>query len=98
MTDVMLVTKDNYPSIFKAFEIISHDCGRQAGHTNYAVPLTYEKDLPIVEASLKVLIETADSDFEALCIGEELERKAIVEGYQLGITDNLLQKFFEEFN
>lgn len=97
MTDVILITKGNFPTIFKAFELVSHDCGRQAGHINYAVPMGWENSLHTIENRLKHLLETADSDFETLCIGEQSEAKDIVSQYKLELADGLLQRFFEEF-
>lgn len=96
--DVLLVTAESHPALFKAFELISHDCGRQAGHRNYAVPLEYADKLPYIEQNLQALLDRADADFETLCIGEAEESAAVVRGYQLAVTDELLQRFFEEFS
>lgn len=98
MTDVFLVTENNYPSIFKAFELISHDCGRQAGHKNYAVPLSWQGVIQEIESDLFNLLQDADSDFECLCIGDEEDRVRIVQGYRIILVDKLLQEFFEEFS
>lgn len=98
MTDVTLVTKESHPSLFKAFETISHDCGRQAGHTNYAVPLVYEDKLSQFESQLAKLLEKADSDFECLCTGDSDECRQIIKDYHLEVVDELLQRFFEEFS
>ena len=97
MTDVVLITEQSHPSIFKAFETISHDCGRQAGHKNYAIPMEFESGLADAEARLKYLLENADLDFECLCIGESEERDKIVIAYGLNAVDNLLEDFSEEF-
>ena len=96
--DVFLVTESELPSLFKAFELISNDCGRQAGHINYAIPLSWKSVIVEIERDLKNLLEDADSDFECLCIGEETERDAVVKGHRLTLADKLLQEFFEEFN
>jgi len=98
MTDVFLVTQKNYPSVFKAFELISHDCGRQAGHTNYAVPLKWDKTIETIEYDLTRLLVGADSDFECLCTGDMGESAKIVKDYKLEVADQLLQEFFEEFS
>lgn len=98
MIDVILVTKDNYPTIFKAFELISHDGGRQAGHINYAVPIVYEKDLSIFEDCLSFLLKKSEQSFEDFCIGEEENRKRIVKEYLMIKTDEFLQRFSEEFS
>lgn len=95
ISDMMLITAESYPSIFKAFETISHDSGNQAGHVNYAIPLSWEKQLPFIEHNLSQLLLNADGDFECLCIGDEDDRTRIVKDYKLEITDKLLQEFFE---
>ena len=95
--DALLITKIEYPTIFKAFELISNDCGRQAGHTNYVIPLTWKNVISEIEKNLKNLFNDAETDFETLCIGEESERKAIVKEYRIILVDKLLQEFFEEF-
>lgn len=98
--DVYLITKELHPGLFAAFELISHDCGRQAGHTNYAVPLEWveriEKDGGI-DDQLQALRAEADSDFECLCIGDDTEMQAVVDAYHLQTANELLQRFFEEF-
>ncbi len=96
--DVILITEQSHPALFAAFELISHDCGRQAGHTNYVVPQSYKVVLPEIEQQLKTLREDADSDFEALCIGDSEDADMIVERYRLNSVNELLQRFFEEFS
>lgn len=95
--DVLLITAASHPALFKAFELISHDGGRQAGHTNYAIPLEYADRAPLINDNLQALLDQSADDFEALCIGEETDAQRVVQGYQLAITDELLQRFFEEF-
>jgi|SRR5688572_16733551 len=95
--DVVLITKDNYPTIFKAFELISHDRGSGAGHINYTVPASYSEDLGFIEYNLKSILENADDDFTCLCIGDIDEAAKIVEAYKIHITDKFLTAFFEEF-
>lgn len=97
MTDVFLVTATSHQALFKAFELISHDCGRQAGHINYAVPLVYQDKIQSFEDKLAYLWMNADSDFECLCTGDWDERGRIVKDYKLEEVDELLQRFFEEF-
>lgn len=96
--DVLLVTKLEYPALFKAFELISHDCGRQAGHENYAIPLTWKSTIRAIEMNLANILMSADSDFECLCIGEEVEQQRIVIDYRIPLVDELLTEFFEEFS
>ena len=97
--DVTLITKDSHPALFQAFELISHDCGRQAGHTNYAVPLAEFQPAQLDEFDLQLmrLCRDADSDFDCLCIGDQDESQRIVRDYKLEAADTLLQRFFEEF-
>jgi hypothetical protein len=99
--DVYLITPQLHPGLFAAFELISHDCGRQAGHKNYAVPLEWVERIEKnggIDDRLNELRQTADSDFECLCIGDEDESKRVVAGYGLQDADELLQRFFEEFS
>ena len=94
--DVFLITIENYPTLFKAFEMISHDAGNGAGHKNYSISLKWKEVIEVVEYNLKVMLESADSDFECLCIGDEDDRNRIVREYKIEVTDKLLQDFFEE--
>lgn len=94
MTDVVVITSDNFPVLFRAFETISHDCGRQAGHKNYAVPMSYEKDLPTINEFLRRL---TNEQLETLCIGEQTEAQKLLTNAGLKMADELLQRFFEEF-
>jgi len=95
--DVLVITAASHPAIFAAFELISRDCGRQAGHSNYAIPLDCATHLDAIEGRLAELRATADSDFETLCIGDAEEAERIARAYGLEYTDRLLQAFFEEF-
>ena len=97
--DVTLVTKTSHPAIFAAFELISHDGGRQAGHQNYVVPLAEFTPAQLDDFDLQLmrLSRDADSDFDCLCTGDEEERNRIVKDYNLADVDRLLQRFFEEF-
>ncbi len=95
--DVIIITSESHPAIFKAFETISHDNGNQAGHTNYVVSLKWKDDLDGIEKTLATMLRDADSDFDCLCIGDELERQSIVKSDPgMEVVDNLLQEFFEE--
>lgn len=97
-TDVMLITTDKYPALFRALELVSHDNGNQAGHKNYAISLKWEDKINVIESCLAHLLNTADSDFTTLCIGEESEKNNILRRYLPGVSyaDDLLQEFFEE--
>jgi hypothetical protein len=95
-TDIILITEKEFPFLFKAFEMISHDNGGQAGHTNYAISMSWKSTIHEIEHDLKELHEDADSDFECLCIGEETEREWVVINRRITLADKLLQEFFEE--
>ena len=94
--DKVLITRENYPTIFEAFELIAHDNGAQAGHQNYVMSLEWERLLKEIEKKLKNLREKADLDFECLCNGDDDERLRIVKDYHLEGPDKFLQDFFEE--
>lgn len=99
--DVYLITPALHPGLFAAFEMISHDCGRQAGHTNYAVPLEWVERIEKVggiDDQLKMLRETAPGAFYSLCVGEEIECAEVVTQFSLQDVDELLQLFFAEFS
>lgn len=92
--DMMLVTKENYPTIFEAFEKLAHDTGNQAGHKNYAISLEWEDKLSSIEYELHLL---NNKDFEDLCIGEESDREKIAcRSLKLSTVDRFLQEVFEE--
>ncbi len=94
--DKMLITKEEFPAIFAAFEKISHDSGAQAGHTNYVIDMSWKSTIQEIERDLAKLLEEADSDFDILCIGDEEERIDVVRGHRITLADKLLQEFFEE--
>jgi hypothetical protein len=97
MTDVFLVTKFKYSSIFNAFELISHDCGRQAGHLNYAIPLSWEKEAINIDFKLRQLEKDSKEAFETFCIGEKGKAEEIAQLRNMNDANDLLQRFFEEF-
>jgi hypothetical protein len=96
ISDVTLVTMNSLPHLFNAFETISHDCGNQAGHYNYAVPGYY------AEQELKTFDETLASlstiDFNDFCIGEDIRMMQIAARSEaLTQTSDFLSKFFNGF-
>jgi len=93
----MVITAASHPALFAAFELISHDTGRQAGHQNYAIPLEYTTHLTAIEGRLAELRTTVECDFETLCIGEEMEMEQVARAHGLEYSNTLLQRFFEEF-
>jgi len=92
-SDVILVTAESHPALFKAFELISHDSGNQADHTNYAVPIVWAEDLEFVDRVLGLL---SPEELETLAIGEDEENKVLVKKFNLQKVDKLLQEFFED--
>lgn len=87
-SDVFLVTKDNYPKTFEALEIISHDIGNQAGHTNYTLPLEFEEKILKTESTLK---ELNKKEFDDFCIGEESDKERVLNNHPyLTYFDTLL--------
>jgi hypothetical protein len=94
--DVILITEKEFPFVFKAFEMIAHDNGAQAGHTNFAISMSWKSTIGAIEDDLKALHEEADLDFETLCIGERDLQREVVINRRLTLADKLLQEFFEE--
>lgn len=94
ITDKLLITKRNYPTLFKALEKISDDAGNQAGHTNYAIDMDWKEDLSEVESYLSGLTE---EQLDTISIGEDTEREGLVlEGGKYAISaDHILQQAFE---
>lgn len=91
----MLVDKNNYPSVFEVFEIISHDRGSGAGHSYYAVPDEWAIFVKIAETEL---LELTAEERETFAIGEETEAEAIgFRSINLIKTHAFLNAFFNEF-
>lgn len=95
--DMVLVTKVEYPVLFDAFEIISHDCGEGCGHTNYAIPAKYLVQLKEYDTYLSYL---SIKELETICIGDDREVQVLIEQSprrRLALVHNFLNKFFEDF-
>lgn len=91
----VLVTQQSYPTLFRAFETISHDVGAGAGHTNYSVPPEWVDKLALVEKELSLL---STADLETLLIGEDSEAIAIVaRSDNLLIVHKMLNAFFDDW-
>ena len=92
----MRITALSHPTLFRAFETISHDCGRQAGHEVYTVPHPWDAVVPVADTALASL---SASDFETVCIGETTEAEEIIHNSTLDMemVGELLDAFFEEF-
>ena len=93
----MKVTRENFPHLHRAFELISHDRGSQAGHAWYEVPDTYMSMLLLSQVN-HALGQVPEEDFEEFCIGEQLNKMAILARHGsvwLSYADELLTEFFE---
>lgn len=88
------VTSTSHPHIHKAFELISHDRGTQAGHASYEVPPRWTGKLDQFEHSLAQLTE---EDLTTLCIGEQDACMAVTEAADIPETDKFLNEFFNEW-
>lgn len=88
-----LVTADSHPEIFNIFEIISHDNGFGAGHTNYSVPDIYTPDqLSDFDMLLTIMGREKAEEF---AIGGEDDR--VVTG-ELQALDQFLNDFFNDWD
>lgn len=84
-----------WPMLWDAFETVSHDSGKAAGHAVYFVPETWTARLDQVEAALHGLTEEERSDF---CIGEASDVAAIARrSPDLAHANGLLNAFFEDW-
>lgn len=93
----MMVTKHNFPLLFKAVLSIELDNGM----INRLEPARDEYDLPIHDAEIVLpKVETAlasltGEQLETLCTGEESEILALINGNEgLTIASQLLNDFF----
>lgn len=93
--DVEVVTKITHPVLFEAFEIISHDRGAGAGHSNYAVPREWVDRLQPTELALRGLSEP---ELKTFCIGEEEDQLALARTPELLYASDLLNSFFEDWD
>lgn len=95
MEDLRIVTKQSHPILFEALEIISHDRGAGAGHSNYAIPAPFNSSCDDVEMAL-VTLTTAD--LEDFSIGEESDMQAIASrSPELQAASKFLNAFFNDF-
>jgi rubrerythrin len=95
ISDVFLITQQDYPKIFECFEAISHDCGAHAGHHNYAVPEVYETRLDSFEEQLNKL---SDAEREDFCIGESYDMTRIAERDGYKEVADFLNDFFDNWS
>lgn len=92
----IIVTSENFPKIFEAFETISHDAGNRAGHEYYHVPEGFGPMMERFERALKSLNKEY---FEIFCVGEQEEVKKIANiSFEFYATHKFLNDFFEEWN
>jgi hypothetical protein len=73
---MIAVKPTNFPTIYEAFETISHDYGGGCGHSYYLVPTCIERqiDLHDIEGALR---ELSPEQLETFCIGETRDMEAI---------------------
>lgn len=93
----MTVTKEKFPNLHKAFELISHDRGSQAGHKWYGVPDIYVSELHLSQIN-QALGQLEEENFVEFCIGEQINKMAILareNSAWLNDADELLTEFFE---
>lgn len=89
MSGAQPVTKAEFPTLFEAFETISHDGGGRAGHRSYVLAGSW--DFARVDRELATL--TAEQ-LQEFCIGdhdENADRRA-----ELPYCEEVLNAFFEE--
>lgn len=92
MTDVVLVSAATHPTLFEAFETISHDSGGSAGWPHYRIPARYEASLAAFERALSTLTST---ELETFCIGETREAAQLSVLQGLREVDVFLNDFFD---
>lgn len=88
----LVIDQVSHPKLYHAFEVISHDSGAGAGHTNYCVPADESARVATAEAQLTPL---TDDEIETLSIGEAEEMDALVAKHGLADTHALFNEFFE---
>jgi hypothetical protein len=89
------VTANNYPTTFKVFEMISHDMGAGAGHTNYSVP---EKWVPYLQDAERFLSKMSNENLENFTIGDQGEVDKITKyDSQALFVSNMLNSFFNDW-
>lgn len=90
----MTVTEQSHPALFRAFELISHDRGAQAGHISYEVPGHYASFVDFVNMQLRGLEK---SELEDFATGEETEAFAFADAKGILTAHTFLNAFFEEW-
>jgi hypothetical protein len=99
MSDILdgwtTVTKASHPVLFQAFEVISHDRGSGAGHTNYSVPPKWAIEVDGVEAALSSLDKEA---LETLCIVGRSKASDVDRDGRLKQANALLNDFYDDWS
>ena len=92
----VVIHTHSHPTLFQAFEIISHDRGAGAGHLNYGVPKEWVEHLRTADTALATL---TPSELEIFCIGEQTKADVIaMRSKELYCTHKMLNSFFEDWN
>lgn len=87
------VTAVSHPSLFEAFETISHDSGGKAGWHSYFVPHAWRPKVAAADAALSTL---SPDEMQTFCIGEQTESGAIAaRSPELKAAHDLLNAFFD---
>ena len=83
------LTKKNYPNLYAAFEIVSHDVDVSGP---FMIPDQLSKELPAMEEALSNL---SPEDLETFCIGEQTDQEAILKRHPaLAEVNSLISAHF----
>ena len=94
----MIVTNENYPLIFKAFNLIDLDNGKvnrlEELKEQYIVPEGWAAEIDDVERILSCL---GDEEFEEMCIGDHYGLMEAHPHLELALADLFLGQFADEW-
>lgn len=89
------VTSESYPTLHKAFNMISHDSGGRAGHESFDAPESFRADCDRAEPLLRRL---KPESLEIVCIGDMEESDRILQAWDDdGSAERVLAKFFTDW-
>lgn len=89
----LIVTSATHPTLFRAFEMISYDCGFGDGYTTYSIPEKWAKACDTAEP---VLAKLTPSQLRAFCKAATV-KKDRNESVALSIANQLLDAFYKDF-
>lgn len=95
---MVTVTKDNYPKVFAAFQMIDLDSGvvnrYEPAREEYTIPC----DVEDVQVSERALATLTDGEFDRFCVGDEEDiLKLAGRSWKLETAHELLSRYFEEW-